>query len=203
MIDEVDLIVKDDSLTSQIPFVINDILQLAINEHKIPSLKLPMVVPTVVGQSWANFPSGFFGSLLYAATPNGEVTIAKSGLIELMGDEPELDDEGDVEKVAQEGSVLWYRKRPSGATNIIILGYKSPNPLVTPNDTPSYVPDYLHRWILVYGASAHLWGIKEEGVEGSKPNTVNYLNLFTQGLNMLGTWVGSQKKHSARSVWNR
>jgi len=200
--DEVEVIVKDDSMFDLIPSVINDIYLEVVNEAKVPSLKTPMSVATVVGQSWVSLPSGVFGSLLFAGNTDGGRFTVVGSLEALMEEEPGLSEEGDLTKVAKEGSVLWYMQRPATATNFVVLMLKNPPALVQDAAVPIHIPDYLHRRCLVYGAAAAVWTVMEDGVDGEKVNTINYSSKFQAGKDMLGSWVGRQRRHVTRSIWS-
>ena len=201
--DEVEVIVKDESLFDLIPSVINDIYAEVVNEARPPALKTPMSVATVVGQSWLTLPSGVFGSLLFAGSATGGQLTVVGSLEALMEEEPGLEEEGDLEKVAMEGGVLWYRKRPSVATTFVALMLRAPAKLVLDSSTPDCIPEYLHRRCLVYGAAAALWVILEEGIDGEKVNSMNYSSRYEQGKLMLLTWIGRQRKHVGRSIWSQ
>jgi hypothetical protein len=201
--DEVEVIVKDESLFDLIPSVINDIYAEVVNEARPPALKTPMSVATVVGQSWLTLPSGVFGSLLFAGSATGGQLTVVGSLEALMEEEPGLEEEGDLEKVAMEGGVLWYRKRPSVATNFVALMLRAPAKLVLDSSTPDCIPEYLHRRCLIYGAAAALWSILEEGIDGEKVNSMNYSSRYEQGKLMLLTWIGRQRKHIGRSIWSQ
>lgn len=207
MQDEVEIIVKDDSVFDMIPGVLNDIYQEVVNEIKPPVLKTPATVDTVPGQSWTNLPSGSFGSLLFcgfadSSQANVPINIVP-GLEVLMESDPGLSETGDIESVAMEGNMLWYYKQPTTIITLGVLLLKAPVALALDRDTPPdmVIPSYCHRGTLIYGAASLLWNILEEGVDGEKVNTVNYMTKYAIGKSTYGTWVGRQRKHQSRSVW--
>jgi len=202
MQDEVFIILKDTSLQSRIPAILNDAYQEVVDEVHIPALKTLTTVSTVVGQSFCNLPTGMIGSLLYAGTLTSKLSVANGGLLELLSLDPGLTTLGEVWKVAQEGAVLWYISQPETATSIYVLVYKAPVALVQDGDVPSVLPAMLHRHLLVYQAAAILYNEIEEGVDGEKVNTKTYHELYQSGLNRLREWLAKQVKHNSQSIWS-
>jgi hypothetical protein len=201
--DEVFVCVKDSSLESRIPGIVNDVLQEVVNEVHIPALKTLTTVGTVVGQSYTNLPDRMTGRLLFVGTETGKLAQADGGLSELLEDDPTMSTTGDLSKVALEGTVLWYISQPLVVTNIVLLIYKEPLSLVADGETASCLPSYIHRDLLVYGAAKVLWNIIEEGIDGEKVNTAVYEGFYQKGLDKLRAWVGKQTNHLSRSVWDK
>lgn len=203
MQDEVFIIIKDSSLQSRIPGILNDAYQEVVNEVHLPALKVFTTVSTVVGQSFCNLPTGVLGSLLYIGNVSGKIELAEGGLGELLTDDPSLGTDGAVWKVAQEGSILWYIFQPEEAESLYLLIYVSPAVLIADGDIPSVLPTMLHRQLLVYRAAAILWNMIEEGVEGEKVNTAAYTALYQkEGIDKLREWVAKQVRHSSDSIWS-
>lgn len=181
---------------------INEAYQWACAETSLPVLKQIFVVDTVASQAYANMPSVFDGRLMYCGTADGPVNILDGGILEMLERHPDLTIEGDVVDVAVEGSVLWYAEIPAVVTSLTCLGYNTPATLTNNTDTPSALPVYLHREILVNKACAIGYGVIEDGLEGQRPNTAFYEARALNGLAMLQAWVEKRKGHLRRGVWS-
>ena len=203
MQDEVYVNIKDASLQSKIPGALNDAYKTAVNDVHVPDLKLFTTVNTVIGKSYLSLPEGVIGRLLYIGNAAGKFVLADGGLTELLEEDPGLLSIGSVWKVAQEGKLIWYIDQPDSVETLYVLLYKEPPEMVADGSTPSYLPFMLHRQLLVYKATALLYNIIEEGVEGEKVNTINYENLYQrQGLDKLREWLAKLKNHSTSSIWS-
>jgi hypothetical protein len=181
---------------------INEAYRWVAAETSLPALKSVFTVTTVVSQSYANMPSTFDGRLLYCGTTEGQVNILDAGIQELLELHPDLTVEGAIKDVAVEGSILWYAEIPTTATALICLGYSIPTLLTANTDTPSAIPDYLHREILVNKASEIGYSIIEDGLEGERPNTAFYMARTAKGMTQLESWIEKRKGHVRRSVWS-
>lgn len=200
--DEVFIIVKDSTQLTRIPAVINDAYQEIVNEVHIPALKIFTTVGTVVGQSYCNLPDRVTGSLLYVGSVNGKINKANNGLAELLDEDPTLSAVGDVEKVALEGTVLWYIKQPETVTDLYILIYQEPAPMVADGNIPSVLPSYLHRQLLVYKSAYLLYNEIEDGMDGEKVNTAVYKKMYEDGKILLLNWLAKQRSHMTKDIWS-
>lgn len=202
---EVQLLLQDwsDDIVSRIPGAVNEALAYAAGEVDIPSLKLVTSVDTVVDQAWATMPVTSAGKLLYVSYgSNTEVDIMPS-LTDLLVDSPGLDEAGEVESVALEGNVLWYRKIPETATTLLILIYRKPTTLSGSTDTPDIIPDHLHRHILIHGAARILYEDIEDGLdENEKVNTLHHTSMTETGIQKLREWIGKNRPAKTRNPYN-
>ena len=181
---------------------INEAYRWVAEETTLPSLKTLFTVDTVLEQAYTTITGNFDGRLLYCGTSEGKISVLDGGLIELLENHPDLSEEGDIEHVAVEGSTLWYAKIPATVTSLICLGYYKPTPLTVNTDTPSAIPDYLHRGLLVNKASAIGYSIIEDGLEGERPNTSYYEGEAVKALILLKGWVEKRRGHLRRGVWS-
>ena len=202
---EVQLLMQDWSsdIASNIPGAINEAQAYVAGEVDIPELKLVTSIDTVVNQAYATMPVTSAGKLLYVSFgSNTEVDIVPS-LTDLLIDSPGLDEEGEVECVALEGSVLWYRKIPETATTLLILIYRKPTLLVDEKDTPSVFPEHLHRLLLVHGACSILYEGIEDGMdENEKVNTLHHTAQQERGIQKLREWIGKNRPARTRNPYN-
>lgn len=203
IIREVRGIIKDASpdILASIPDYINEVLGKVAGEHDLPVLRTVFPVVTDTTNGYVSLDNRFDGRLLYAGTVEGELSIAKRGVIELLEDNPDLTVIGNLKKVAVENGLLWYRKIPEVATTITCIGYYNPSLLEKDADTPDCLPIYLHRDILVYGAAAKAYSIIEDGLETGKPNTAYYSGMMGGGVVALETWLAKRKSNLGRSVY--
>lgn len=182
-------------LAGLIDFV-NDAYLTVTDEIDIPSLKTVYTVTTYTTQAYTTFPSNFSGKLRYVGTASdGEITVLDGGLDDLMRRFPDLTQTGQIQYVAIESGLLWYAKIPATETNLICLGYDTPNVLVYSTDVPSHIPSFLHRDILVTKATAIAFSKIEDGIDGPKPNTDLYESYYERGKAMLRSYIG--RRHSA------
>jgi len=202
---EVQLLLQDwsDDIVSRIPGAINEALAFAAGEVDIPSLKFVTSVDTVVDQAWASMPVTSAGKLLYVSYGgNTEVDIMPS-LTDLLVDSPGLDETGDVEQVALEGNVLWYRKIPETATTLLTLFYKKPTELSASGDTPDILPDHLHRHLLIHGAARILYEDIEDGLDDNeKVNTIHHTTMTEIGIQKLREWIGKNRPAMTRNPYH-
>lgn len=201
---EVGYILKDQrpDVVVSIPDFVNEAYQWVAAETSLPKLKTVISVSTVLSQAYATMSSNFDGRLLYCGTVDGELNILDGGITEMLELHPDMTETGDVEDVAIEGTVLWYAKIPETVTSITCLGYIIPAVLTNDADTPSALPDYLHRGLLVNKAAAIGYSKIEDGLEGPRPNTDFYESEVKVSKGMLEVWVEKRRGHARRSIWD-
>ena len=112
-----------------------------------------------------------------------------------------MDDVGDVEYVALEGSTLWYLPAPAAAGSLRVVYYQNPTLLSGDTDVPSIFPTHLHRKLCVDGACWLIWDSIEQGEDGSKPNTDRHYAKFEMGISKLREWIAVRRRHYISSVW--
>jgi len=199
--------VKDTSsfIVEMIPNVINEAVQQIVDAVPMPSLKLVGTVSTVVSQEWVNIKSSissFSGRLLYAGTSTGQLCILDGGVTEMLERYNDLDVDGDLEAVALEGDVLWYYKTPTSATSITIIYYATPTEMIADGDTPSDIPEMLHRDLIVNKAAAIIFDHIEEGIEGEKVGMLSCLNQYREAELRLRAWLSKRRSNVGRSCWS-
>ncbi len=181
---------------------VNEAYQWVAAESCLPSLKSVTTLNTALSLAYTSFAATFDGRLLYCGTTSGELNVLDGGLTELIERHPDLTEEGDVEDVAVEGATLWYACIPATVTSLICLVYNKPAELTLDTDTPSALPVYLHREILVNKACAIGYSIIEDGLEGERPNTSFYEAKALIGKAKLDAWIEKRRGHLRRSVWS-
>jgi hypothetical protein len=188
--DELLMTVQDTSidLSTRAGTFINEALSQVAEDTFPPSLKEMFTVTTVVSTASVALPSNFSGKLTYAGTADQEIVIADTMEV-LLRKYPGLAYEGDVEMVAVESAVLYYQPIPLLARALTCVGYFLPDILVNGTDTPTCVPEFLHRELIVYRAAEIAYNLIEDGVDGKKPNTQMYRQLYNQGLVRMSAWV--------------
>lgn len=204
IVTEVRIVLKDQraDVVASIPDYINEAYQWIAAESELPALKTVFVVSTVLDQAYVNMPTSFDGRLKYCGTTDGELNILNGGIAEMLEKYSDLTAEGDIIDVAVEGSVLWYACIPAEVTSLTCLGYAIPATLTQNADTPSALPDYLHRDLLVNKAAAIGYSIIEDGLETEKPNTNYYEGMTAVGKLKLDLWIEKRRGHLKRSIWS-
>lgn len=199
--DEVQIVLQDNSndIVSRIPGWINDSMEMVIDRVDMPGFKSLISVDTVVSQAYASLPSDCSGRILYASDGKNELEVVS--LEWLLEDCPGMNEEGNIDFVAVEGSLIYYHKIPSVATTLTILHRRMPDLLVNDNDEPSGIPRHLQRGVLVTGAAMLGYDFIEDGLEGDKVNTAAQTILYRKGLYEILNWVAKRVPHRTRSVW--
>lgn len=182
---------------------LNESYQEITDETEIPSLKKMTTVSTVPAQAWLNMPEGFSGRLRYVGNSDGKLNIVKGdleGLIELF---PLLDTVGDVTDVALQGTLLYYQGIPTAATDLVVLYYEDVPILEADDDTPDYLPEYLHIDLMVNHAAWKEYCRIEDGIEGIQVNVLKYKGLYDEAKGKMQEWLARRHRQSHRSVWDR
>lgn len=195
----------DDASTDillNVPIAVNEAVAWVAEEADLPTLKTFFSLTTIVGQAWVNFPDTFSGRLTYCGTSDGEISIIEGGLEALVRLYPTLAEDGDVEYVAVEGSLLWYQPIPSDATVLSCVGFNITTDLVLNTDIPSSIPVLYHRSAIVNKAVSILYDSIEDALEGGKPNTMHYRGLAEIGLNDVRTWVSKRRVNKVVNTWS-
>jgi len=198
---------SDDTIDGKI----NECLQYWNLQVPLPGLKAIGIIDTVVDVAYtsltSNLTGGFGGWLSRVKNADGDqISIYPS--LELLMDDGDMDEAGDVEAVTVEGPTLWYRKIPATAETLTMLYYKNSSSLTLDADEPSDYPDGLHRKLFVNGTGHMIFDEIEDGVDGDKTNTKNQFWIAfddrnkRSGINELRAWVGKNRRHHLNSCWN-
>ena len=202
---EVKALVMDQSasILITIPDVINEAVQQVAEEIILPSLKTLFTVTTSTSVFYVNFPSGFSGRLRYIGDTEGAMSLLDGGLEQLVIKHPDVTVVGDIEDLAQEGNILYYLPIPSTAKSLTCIGYNNPATLVNDTDTPSDIPEMIHRETICFKAASILYAAIEDGVEGEKVNTVLFNGLAEKGMAKLSAWAHRRRSNVGTSVWSQ
>lgn len=202
---EVKEIVKDASpaITLSIPDFINEAIQQIAEEVKFPELKQVTAITTSVSTYWVNMPTGFSSRLMYAGNSDGKYVILGT-LEELVELYPTLAEVGSIQHTVLEGNILYYHPIPAEATIITCIGYFKPASLVNDTDTPSFIPDFLHRESIVNKASALAYNIIEDESDDNtgKLNTKLFTGFAGNGIIKIKEWVSRRRPVTSSSVWS-
>lgn len=197
--DEVKIIIQDpDYSDDSIDKYINQALSYTAGLVNLPDLKGIEAVDTVVSQNYVNLSTitgGFSGVLRRVVKEDIKIYPTLEQMAsDYLGD---WDKVGEVEAVCLESNVLWYQKIPETAESLVLIVYKNPALLVEDEDVPSDLPTYLHKLLLVNGASFLIYNEIEDGIEGEKMNTsVQFGFSFNEGNRHAG--IVKLKEHFAR-----
>lgn len=197
--EEVSIIIQDDYFTDEIiDAYINDVYLSVTAQCLIPELKGIDTVTTVLSQAYTSLTGvvgGFSGVLSRVYDSQQRQLVILPTLETLISLNGNLSDSGDVEAVALEGSTLWYYSIPDIESTLTLVYYKNPDLLTSDSDEPTAIPDFLHRQILVNGASALCFSLVEDGIDGDKVNTTSREMSKTDGLRKLREWLGKTRRH--------
>lgn len=197
-------IVMDQSpkILLMIPSLINEAVQNIAEEVKFPELKQVTSVTTSTSLAYVNMPTGFSSRLKYAGNSDGEYKVLDGGVEELIRLYPTLAETGDIKHLTLEGSVLYYQPIPTVATTITCIGYHRPATLVGDADTPSFIPDWLHRESIVNTAAVLAYNSIEDGVDGDKINTKVFESLAKVGLDKVRAYISRRRPVVSTSNWS-
>lgn len=201
---EFNAIVQDASaeiLVSTVDYI-NEAVQQIAEEVNFPELKQVVAVITNPDAYYVNMPVAFSGRLKYAGNSSGKHKILDGGIDEMLEWYPSLDEQGNIIHVALDGKLLYYHPVPAEATVITCVGYAVPPLLVHELDTPSFIPDYLHREAIVNKAASIAYNTIEDGLVGEKVNTLVFAGLAEVGLNKLRAYVSRRRCVVGKSIWS-
>ena len=68
--------------------------------------------------------------------------------------------------------------------------YQNPTDLADDADEPEDIPEELHEKLIVSDVARYIYNLIEDGMDGQKVNTQNYLNLFKEGIFELELFLG-------------
>ncbi len=150
---------------------------------------------------------GFSGKLRRVKNSDGTNMTISSSLELLMDLYPTMDEAGDVEAVALEGSTLWYQDIPAAVETLTVLYYRDPAVPSTDGDSPSDFPTHLHRQLFVHGTAWIIFDQIEDDVEAAKVNANSQFWMsFDEknrhsGITKLREWIGKTRRHNISSSW--
>lgn len=210
---ELDVLVNDDSYDPiALDGFINKALAYSAGLVDLPSLKRIGNISTVVDQAYVDvldtYSTFSISRLKRVKTASGNSPNIYSNLWALMDAYPEMDEEGDVEAIAVEGSYIWYQKIPAAEENLL-LGYMvEPSQLLLDENIPSDFPAFLHRSLFVHGAAWMIFNEKEEDVESQKFNAKSHFWLSFEeankasGITKLQEWLSKTRRNNSYGMWD-
>ena len=208
---EVENIIQDGSYSSEdLNGYIDQCILYAGAQVDIPALKRIDTVDTVLSQAYValtGLTGGFSGKLRRVKNADGDGITIFSSLELLMDEYPTMDEAGDVEAVALEGSTLWYQDIPATVETLTVLYYRDPTTLSADGNSPSDFPAHLHRDLFVHGTAWIIFDQIEDDAEESKVNTKSHFWLsFDEGnkhsgITKLREWLGKTRRHNISSSW--
>jgi hypothetical protein len=132
---------------------------------------------------------------------DSDLEIEITDLETMFAENPDLDEAGTVYRVAIVGSTIYYQGIPATATAIPVLYYRIPTLMVADADTPDGIPVFLQRKLLVSGASAKVFDLIEDGLEGVQVNTSIQSQMFQQAILELREYNVKRRENKSRSIW--
>jgi hypothetical protein len=215
MIDEIYLLVKDDSFfdtdakKTDITRRINDAVKFACGYPgvEVPALRKMGSFTTVVDTAYATISgiaANFTGRILRVGEP-GKVKIYQA-LEDLYDDYYPMTEAGDVEAVCVVGNVMWYQNIPEEATQVVCVLQDDP-PAITYDvsgtldpDIP-LIPDALQLRVVGHYVATELYDAIEDGIDGAKSNKSNSQREHMFGLQKWMEFLGQRRQHVKTSHW--
>lgn len=183
---------------------LNRALAMCSYDVDIPEFKRVATIQTITGQAYTYLSDQItnFGGRVRRVKNDGVDLKVYSSLDQLLDDYADLEVAGDVEAVAMEGRILWYAKIPEIATNLLILYFKLPEPLVSKvNEELPWMPETVQLKALCQGAASLIWNDLEEEDSG-QPMYNRYRNGYYEGIYEFKVWIAKNKKHLTYSHWS-
>ena len=200
--DEVTIVLSDTSFASSLSGWINDSIGQIIDDANVPGFKEMLTVNTVISQAYTTLGATCDGRILYAGNSTAELSGGLVTLEHMLKMYPSMDEAGDVEYIAVEGSTMYYQGIPTVATPLTLLHRRKPVVMVEDADEPEGIPEHLHLSVIVPKAAIFGFDRIEDGVEGEKVNTIAQTIRYNKGLHDLMCWVAKRVPHRSTSIWS-
>jgi len=164
------------------------------SDTPLPDLEISENVETKTDRAWVTLPANYHRKLnfCYSVAQNGRVKILKS-LQHLKSKYPGLIQTGNVWHVTQSGGRIYYQGIPSTVDTLTLGYYKLPPILNKDDETPTFLPNHLHKKLLVNYACKELFSVIEDGVEGRKVNTSYHEGEGEKALADLEKFLGPEQ----------
>lgn len=188
-------------LNEPLTILINDALEEISESTDMATLRRMNVVQTDTTAPYLIMPSDFSGRLVYVGNSDGRINVLKGGLMELLDLYPGLTETETILDVAVENKLLYYQGIPSTVESLTVLYYASPPKLLKEHDIPDWLPEYLHRGLIVNKAVELKFRKIEEGIEGEMANTLKYRGYYEESKQMLEIWLSRRRSSVGTSVW--
>lgn len=209
---EIENLIQDSSYTVEdLNGYINQCILYAGAQVDIPALKRIDTVDTVLSQAYTTLnglTGGFSGKLRRVKDADGD-NIGIFANLDLLMDEYDMDEVGDVEAVALEGSTLWYMKIPEAVETLTVLYYRDPATLSDDGVSPVDFPVHLHRQLFVHGTAWIIFDQIEDDAEEAKVNAKSqFWQSFDEvsrhsGITKLREWLAKTRRHNISSSWRQ
>lgn len=210
---EVENIIQDSSYSVEtLNGYIDQCILYAGAQVDIPNLKRIDTVDTVLSQAYValtGLTGGFSGKLQRVKDADGNPITIFANLDLLMDEYPTMDEAGEVESIALEGSTLWYQKIPAAVETLTCLYYRDPAVPSADGNSPEDFPPHLHRQLFVHGTAWIVYDQIEDDVEEVKVNAKNQFwhsfdeNNKHSGIIKLREWLGKTRRHNISSSWRQ
>ncbi len=214
MIDEIYLLVKDDSFFDladgeTIPSgIVRRVNEAILSACAQPGITIPSLVK--MGQFTTDtvdpyavvdgIASNFSGRILKVGDPAANIKVYSS-LDDLYTDFYPLNRIGDIEAVVIAGNMVWYQGIPEASVDILCILQEDPPTVSLPTDDIPIIPEFLQRKIVAHGVAGWLYDDIEDGVDGNKNNTSNSKMEFADGIQKWKEFLGARRQHNKTSHW--
>ena len=119
----------------------------------------------------------------------------------LFAEYPDFTEEGDIESITFEGSMLWVQKVPQSEQTISFVYNRIPD-----TDTFNWIPVGLQYNLLVCGTVGVAFGEIEDGLEtdekDGRPNTTYYGGRYFSSIQSLREYYAKSRTHMLTSFWS-
>jgi len=146
----------------------------------LPELFTNDTIATVAG-TYASLPSDYNRDVMLVLNAAKSRMKIKSSFEAFLISHPDQT-AGAVYECAVLGDYLYYRDIPAAPETLTVYYYKNPTTLSGDTDTPSEIPEVLHRQLILGYVLNEIYNQIELGVEGQKVDTQNYGAMFQNGL---------------------
>lgn len=177
MISKVELGIQDSGFSGDITSLIQEAIEIAA--HDLPHASLATSADLSIAEddtSPVSLPSDYHHDVyrVVNVTSNRPVSI-RTNLRVLDRLYDGIDTPGYITDVAVEGTELHFQYTPANEVQTLrVYYYAQPDLIENDDDELDWIPERLHRGIVVDYALKELFSLVEDGVEGQKINTAFY-----------------------------
>ena len=207
LVDEVMLMVQDDSKYDAILGYVNMALVEATSKVMMPEYKRASSFETLVDSPYVALqvqPDTFVGGVVKVFGDSVKNAAVYKSLDDMIDGEEITDvmaTGAEIKALAVEGSNIWYHPLPEEPVTILVLYYTTHAKLCSPDDAVTIFPDHIQRKAICARAAELCFEKIEDGIDGAKVNTAAYANTAAVGIQELHEFVGRNRRHFVSSVW--
>jgi hypothetical protein len=163
----------------------------------LPDLYTSVAIPTTVN-AYADLPADYQRGVFYVVDSRGDRILPTDGggyygfmLFLNQCYKKDLTETGQVTRVCVKGRKIYYQGIPSTPVNLTVSYFKTPDTLVSENDTPEGIPDHLQNRLIKHYVCKEIFGEGlEDGAEARGVGTNYHTSKFFEAMTDLVDFIG-------------